>query len=179
MLATLEKRALWKWAMDQNNTLQDRWERSLKMSGNCTIFECHISMFWGDVRPRSQTQCSLCNCKAVCGLSRRDLISSTFQSILHPSWLYAFPWPGILFWTRKLNHSLIHSFFHLSLTNLFSASTVRCGFSYQGTVLKRFVVLLDFTLLRTDRSLRKEENEINPGMGGHITKETDRKWLLR
>lgn len=46
-------------------------------------------------------------------------------------------------------------------------------------MLKRFVVLLDFTLLRTDGSLRKEENEINSGMGGHITKGTDREWLLR
>lgn len=151
MLATLEKRALWKWAMYQNNTLQDRWERSLKMSGNCTIFECHISMFWGDVRPGSQTQCSICTCKAVCCLSQRDLISSAFQSIFHSSWLYALPPPGILFWTRKSNHSLIHSFFHRPLTNLFSASTARFGLSYQETVLERFIFLLDFTLLRTDR----------------------------
>lgn len=179
MLATLEKRALWKWATYQNNTLQDRWERSLKMSGNCTIFECHISMFWGDVRPGSQTQSGICTCKVMCCWSWRDLISFAFQSICHPSWLSALPRQGILFWTRKSNHSLIHSFFHLPFTNLFSASTARFGFSYQGTLLERFVVLVDFTLLRTDRLWRKEENEMNPGMRGHITKETDREWLLR
>lgn len=54
MQAVWEQRALWERAMDQNNTLQGRWEPSLKMFGNWAIFEDHILMLWGNIRAVSE-----------------------------------------------------------------------------------------------------------------------------